>query len=191
MLAIGHARSPASLGHAGQCLVGVLLAVGACGGSQDASGEGTDASDHPDADGGRVREAAGPDVSFDAPWRFDAGARLEGGPPFDGFGGGHDAAMCPDPRSIAGPVCDTCIVQNCEAVWCVCRNDPDHVDDAGRSGCLDYVRCAEVCVAMDAGTPTDCLRTICATADYTIGEQHEGQAYLDCRVQYCSRECSQ
>ncbi len=63
------------------------------------------------------------------------------------------------------------------------------MDDAGTSGCLRYTWCVQQCVAVDAGSPTECSQVACATSVYTTNEQHEGQAYLGCAAQNCSASC--
>jgi hypothetical protein len=161
----------------------LALALAGCGSSSSGGGAaagdastdvGTppDGSRHDGGDGGH--EGGGHDGSTEA-----------------GPDGGTDAGMCQPPVSKQGPACDACITSNCETTWCACRGDTDNVNDAGVSGCLLYVECVQQCVANDAGTPTDCFGTICATASYTTNEQHEGHALVDCRVQYCSTECGQ
>jgi hypothetical protein len=63
--------------------------------------------------------------------------------------------------------------------------------DGGSTGCLGYAKCVEQCVADDAGTPTSCFQTVCALATYTSTEEQEGQAFLDCLVQYCAPDCGE
>jgi|SRR5579859_3559958 len=167
-----------------------LAAAGACGGASSnnpapGDGGGLDASA---SDGGFDREAAAHDAAG-----HDA-AVAEAGPDAGtedaaADQGGPDAPLCAAPATKQGAACDTCITANCESLWCACRNDTDSVDDAGVSGCLRYVACAEQCVAADAGTPTDCFKNVCATTAYTSAEQKEGQTFVGCLVQYCASEC--
>jgi hypothetical protein len=164
----------------------VALAAVSCGsgggsGSNLTTDAGADSESHYDAHGGGDT-GVGPDSS----------GGPDSGPGGDAASDGLDAGVtCPPPGSQQGPTCDACIMQNCPAAWCACLADTDNVDDAGISGCIRYVGCVESCVANDGGTPTDCLQTVCATSAYTMNEQHEGQAFLDCSVQYCSTPCGQ
>src|ERR1019366_384267 len=104
--------------------------------------------------------------------------------------GGDEAGFCGEPHTTLGTVCDGCIATNCEPTWCACTAgaaDPD-AGDAG-SGWLQYVACVEGCVQSDAGTPTDCLTTVCAVMPFTTPQQQAGHSFLDCLVQYCGSEC--
>jgi hypothetical protein len=163
----------------------------ACGGGEGNSGGASalDGGSHADGSVGTGGDAgrgeAGRDGSRDAP------AHDANGGPDAGAEAGPDAAACAAPVTKQGAACDACITANCETTWCACRGDADNVSDAGVSGCLQYVACVEQCVADDAGTPTDCIGTVCATPTYTASEQHEGHALIDCRVSYCSTECGQ
>jgi hypothetical protein len=167
----------------------VALSAASCGGGGGSgNAEATDAAADSDA-GPRYDAHTGPDTGVDTGPDAGAGfdARTDATTAMDAADGG----TCPPPTSTPGPTCDACITQNCEAAWCACRGDTDSVDDAGVSGCIRYVGCVERCVASDSGTPTACLQNVCATSDYTTAEQHEGQAFLDCSVQYCSSPCGQ
>jgi hypothetical protein len=178
---------------------GVGLALGsavACGsssgsgnfGAGDGGAEDANAADTAIGHDGAPHDATSDTARADA--SADTGAAEAGDvDASDDAQGNPDAPLCAAPQSKQGPTCDTCIAANCDAQWCACRNDTDSVDDAGVSGCLGYVACAEQCVAADAGTPTYCFKNVCATSAYTAAEQKEGQAFVGCLVQYCANEC--
>lgn len=163
-----------------------LAVLPACGSSSAGAAESGDAS--VEADVGGPPDGAKHEAGDSG---HDGSVHDGGGSPDAEPDGGPEAGACAAPVTKQGPACDACITSNCETTWCACRGDTDHVNDAGVSGCLLYVACVEQCVANDAGTPTDCFGTVCATASYTVNEQHEGHALVDCRVQYCSTECGQ
>ena len=102
---------------------------------------------------------------------------------------GADGGVTCAPPTAKGTACAACVQSNCEQAWCTCSSDPANIDDAGNSGCVRYVACAEQCVATDAGTPTDCLQKICAGVPLSPIEENEGQTLVDCLVAYCDSEC--
>jgi hypothetical protein len=159
----------------------VSLGFGSCGGAPTGSGGAVDAGAITDS---AVRsDAAVPDSAIS----FDAGLEDSAVPQESG----DEAYSCGEPYTDLGGKCDDCIETNCEPVWCACATDPPDAADDGGTGCLHYVKCVEECVAQDAGSPTDCLGTICAIAPSTASEQQAGHAYLDCMIQYCATNCGQ
>jgi hypothetical protein len=164
---------------------GVLsLGFGSCSSSSSSSGGGNEIV--PDAGDSGAFGDVGPTV--DTGSGIDAAARDTGAPD----SAGDDAGSCGDPHTTLGTVCDGCIATSCEPTWCTCAAgtaDPD-AGDAG-SGCLQYVACVEGCVQRDAGSPTDCLTTVCAVLPFTTPQQQAGHSFLDCLVQYCGSECGQ
>ena len=150
--------------------------------------------------GGVASGDAGADVSA-----HDAGGHDS---PFESSPG--DASSGPDAGSDAGdgstlacalpvvlstaPACNACVAQYCDPVWCTCAADTANADDAGdagANGCERYVACVAECVLTDAGLPTTCAQTVCATAPYSTQEQQDGRQLLDCVVLHCSNECPQ
>jgi hypothetical protein len=163
---------------------GVLsLGFGSCDGSSSSGSPGT------------VPEGGLPDTGAlrDVMAAADTGSTFEAGPHETGApDAGEDAGYCGEPHTTLGTVCDGCIATSCEPMWCACATgtpDPD-AGDAG-TGCLQYAQCVEACVLADAGTPTDCLTTVCAVMPFTTPQQQAGHAFLDCLVQYCGSECGQ
>jgi hypothetical protein len=156
------------------------LGSGACGGSSSGSSPPLPAGDS-GATEASARDSSMPDTSvivFDssvydtaAP---DAGDDAEGG--------------CGTPQTSLGMACDDCVGTNCEATWCACAAD---LGSAGSGGCQEYAKCVEGCVATDAGSPTDCLTTVCAVPPFTTSEEKTGAAFLGCLVQYCGNQCGQ
>jgi hypothetical protein len=156
------------------------LGFGSCDGGSS-SGGGESGSDSGPSETGAPRDAFGP---------VDTGV-ADVFVPVDSAGGdaGEEAGLCGEPLTGLGPTCDGCIATNCEPTWCACA-DPADAADAG-TGCLGYVKCVEACVASDAGSPTDCLTTVCAVPQFPMPEQQAGHSFLDCLVQYCASECGQ
>lgn len=163
---------------------GVLsLGFGSCG-SASSGGIGEVVPDGGLADTGARDVGTGADSSS----VFDTGSQDAKTP--DG-GDEEEAGSCGEPHTMLGATCDGCIQTNCDPMWCACVEDsPDAGGDAG-SGCLQYAKCVEDCVEDDAGSPTDCLTTVCAVAPFTTPQQQAGHAFLDCLVQYCGSECGQ
>ncbi len=161
------------------------LGFGSCdGGSAPAFVSGSDGSVE---DSGAASDAA---MFADTSSVFDAVAHDTS--PDAPDSGGEDAGSCGEPRTALGTACDGCLQTNCEPSWCSCAAgaaDPD-AGDAG-SGCLQYVQCVQGCVQNDAGSPTDCLTTVCAVAPFTTPQQQAGHSFLDCLVQYCGSDCGQ
>jgi hypothetical protein len=168
--------------------VACALVAGAC--SSSSGSNGGDERDASPADAGHPGDAAAPeDHSVADAAAADTGAPLpDAGPP---EAASPDAASECAPPVAQGPACGVCVATNCESTWCTCHGDPSNADDAGVTGCERFVKCAQSCVATDAGNPTACLQQICAVAPFSTVEQHEGQAFVDCLVQYCASECAQ
>jgi hypothetical protein len=162
------------------------LGFGSCDGSSS-GGEGGTVQEAGQADTGTPRDAA---------MSVDTGSVLDTGTPDTATAspdsGGDEAGSCGEPHTGLGATCNACLQTNCEPTWCACATGPADLDagDAG-SGCLQYVQCVEGCVAGDAGSPTDCLTTVCAVAPFTTPQQQAGHAFLDCLVQYCGSDCGQ
>ena len=166
-------------------LVSCVLALAGAGCSSSA-GNSSVSTDAGAGDATRPEDTGAP---ADATGQQDHAAG-DTGSPADGAEGdaGEAGVWCaPPPNKTAA--CGTCIGSSCENAWCTCLQDPENVDDAGASGCIRYVGCVETCVATDAGSPTACLQTICAVAPTTTSEQHAGQEFVDCLVQYCAADC--
>jgi hypothetical protein len=160
------------------------LLVAAC--SSASSGGGAGSADA--GSDGIVHHEAGADAAAydasagDAPYGQDAGSDAQDGA----------APACDLPVVLAAdPVCNGCVEQYCDPVWCTCAGDTANVDDAGASGCERYVACVADCVLTDAGLPTTCSQTLCAHAPYSSQEQQDGQKLLDCVVLHCSMQCPQ
>ncbi|HEY1697388.1 MAG TPA: hypothetical protein VGG39_34740 [Polyangiaceae bacterium] len=168
--------------------VACALVAGAC--SSSSGGSNVEGHDAGLLDAGHPGDAAVPEdhaVADTAPG--DAGASLPDAEVPDAAS--PDAGAECAPPVAQGPACGVCIATNCESAWCTCRSDPSNADDAGVTGCERFVKCTQNCVATDAGTPTACLQQICAVAPFSTVEQNEGQAFVDCLVQYCASECAQ
>jgi hypothetical protein len=166
--------------------VGWTLVLAACSSSSGGSGGGNGGVDGGGSDASHSQDSSG---GADHSTGADVGASDAGSPDDASADGPHEAAVTCDPPAGQTAACDACIASNCEGAWCACRNDPANVDDAGKSGCEQFVKCAQECVADDAGTPTACLQQICAVAPLTTVEQNEGQNLVGCLVQYCASDC--
>jgi hypothetical protein len=167
---------------------GVLsLGFGSCSSSSSAGGGGG---------GARDAEAEETTAARDGAAGADSGGALDAGPRDTGVvaqdSAPEDSGSCGEPQTALGTMCDECLQTSCEPSWCACAaGEPDSdAGDAG-SGCLQYVQCVQACVESDAGSPTDCLTTVCATAPFTAPQQQAGHSFLDCLVQYCGSECGQ
>ena len=149
--------------------------------SSSSSGAGGGATgDAGASDAGGPRDAVAADHAAIEAGVADTGGALDAA---------TDAGATCAPATSKGSACSACVASNCEAAWCTCQGDPTGIDDAGNSGCLRYVACAEDCVASDAGSPTTCLQQICSGTPLNPIEEHEGQTFIDCLVQYCDAEC--
>jgi len=161
---------------------GVLsLGFGSCG-SSSSSGVDDQVPDAAVADTGGSKDVS---TGADSSSVFDTGGQDTGAPD-----GASEAGSCGEPHTTLGASCDGCIENNCEATWCACAASSPDAGDGG-SGCLQYAKCVEDCVEDDAGSPTDCLTTVCAVAPFTTPQEQAGHAFLDCLVQYCGTECGQ
>ncbi len=171
------------------CAVFGVLSLGfdSCGSGSSGSSSGGE------PDSAVVDTGAGRDVvaAADTGSGVDASPH-ESGAPEAAVDASVDGGLCGEPHTTLGATCDGCVATNCEPMWCACAAgapDPE-AGDAG-SGCLQYADCVEACVRDDAGTPTDCLTTVCAVMPFTTPQQQAGHAFLDCLVQYCGSECGQ
>jgi hypothetical protein len=164
----------------------VLALAGA--GCSSSSANGGNPADAGAGDATRPEDSA---VPLDAAGQQDHAASDAGSAEDGGESDAGEAGVWCAPPSNKTASCGTCIGSSCENAWCTCLEDPENVDDAGASGCIRYVACVETCVATDAGSPTACLQTICAVAPTTTSEQHAGQEFVDCLVQYCAADCVQ
>ncbi|HEY8087994.1 MAG TPA: hypothetical protein VIF09_09115, partial [Polyangiaceae bacterium] len=126
-------------------------ASSACGGSSTGGGSGGQ-GDAGSSDGAHPRDGTVADHAV-----TDSAPAPEGA---SGDATGGDGALTCAPPTSRGAACASCVASNCDSAWCNCRADTASIDDAGNSGCVRYVDCAEQCVAADAGTPTDCLQKI-------------------------------
>jgi len=163
---------------------GVLsLGFGSCGSSSNGT-EAVPDSGARDTGSKDVSTSVDSAVAFDSSGGFEGGATDASAPD-----AGDEAGSCGQPLTGHGTACDGCIATNCEPIWCACAGDPVDVD--GGPGCLQYVTCVEGCVATDAGSPSDCLTSVCAVSPFTTSEQQAGHSFVDCQVQYCASECGQ
>ena len=160
------------------------LGFGSCGSSASGGAEGAADSGARDTSARDVLASVDSGTAVDSGGGFDAGSMEASAPD-----AGDAAGACGQPLTGHGTTCDGCIATNCESTWCACAGDTVDVD--GGPGCLEYVKCVEDCVATDAGSPSDCLTTICAVSPFTMPEQQAGHSFVDCQVQYCAGECGQ
>jgi hypothetical protein len=159
------------------CLASAVVSLGwgSCGSSSAGTETAGDAA--PPRDGGAGADVAADARVYDA---ASADSAAEAAP---------EGGACGEPYTGLGATCDDCIVANCDPTWCACAEDPDGAAGDGGS-CLSYVKCVEQCVTSDAGSPSDCLTSVCAASPLT-GPEQAGHAFLDCLIQYCASECGQ
>ena len=119
-------------------------------------------------DGGQDGPAGDAALPVDAATSADdGGSDGDGGAPRDG-GTSGDAGASDDGAANDGPFVS---------------------GDAATTGCERYVGCVADCVESDAGLPTACAQILCAHPPYSLEEQQEGQALLNCMVLQCSTMC--
>jgi hypothetical protein len=102
----------------------------------------------------------------------------------DDAGDGGASATCQATASTGSTTCDACVESSCGASWCACSGDAN-VDDAGLTGCFDYVNCLFTCAGDAGASSLSGCESRCASG-YTATERSNGDELASCVFSHCN-----